>query len=126
MKVSQLLIVAAVSVSVSAQDVPDWENPSVLGINKLPYHATLGNPSTHRSNPQVTYLDGVWKFRWSPDPDNRPADFFENGYDVSGWDDIHVPTDWEMQGFGTPIYTNSRYPFRREGRGGRERQRQRR
>ena len=114
MKVSQLLIVAAVSVSVSAQDVPDWENPSVLGINKLPYHATLGNPSTHRSNPQVTYLDGVWKFRWSPDPDNRPADFFENGYDVSGWDDIHVPTDWEMQGFGTPIYTNSRYPFRRE------------
>ena len=114
MKVSQLLIVAAVSVSVSAQDVPDWENPSVLGINKLPYHATLGNPSTHRSNPQVTYLDGVWKFRWSPDPDNRPAAFFENGYDVSGWDDIHVPTDWEMQGFGTPIYTNSRYPFRRE------------
>lgn len=114
MKVSQLLIVAAVSVSVSAQDVPDWENPSVLGINKLPYHATLGNPSTHRSNPQVTYLDGVWKFRWSPDPDSRPAAFFENGYDVSGWDDIHVPTDWEMQGFGTPIYTNSRYPFRRE------------
>ena len=114
MKVSHFLILAAVSFSASAQNLPDWENPLVLGINKLPYHVTLGNPSTHSSNPQITYLDGTWKFRWSPDPDSRPAGFFENGYDVSGWDDIHVPTDWQMQGFGTPIYTNSRYPFRRD------------
>ena len=98
----------------TAQNLPDWENPAVIGVNKLPYHVTLGNPSTHRDNPEVTYLDGIWKFRWSPDPDSRPADFFQAGYDVSGWDDIHVPCDWQMQGFGTPIYTNSRYPFRRE------------
>ena len=108
-----LLFLLAPAVMV-AQSMPDWENPQVLGINKLPYHVTLGNPSTHSSNPQITYLDGVWKFHWSPDPDSRPADFYEAGYDVSGWDDIHVPCDWEMQGFGTPIYTNSRYPFRRE------------
>lgn len=114
MKVSRFLILAAVSFSASAQNLPDWENPSVLGINKLPYHVTLGNPSTHSSNPQITYLDGTWKFRWSPDPDSRPAGFYENGYDVSAWDDIHVPADWQMQGFGTPIYTNSRYPFRRD------------
>ncbi|MBQ9385279.1 MAG: beta-galactosidase [Bacteroidaceae bacterium] len=114
MKVSRFLILAAVSFSASAQNLPDWENPSVLGINKLPYHVTLGNPSTHSSNPQITYLDGTWKFRWSPDPDSRPAGFHENGYDVSAWDDIHVPADWQMQGFGTPIYTNSRYPFRRD------------
>lgn len=97
----------------AAQSLPDWENPDVISINKLPYHVTLGNPSTHSTNPQITYLDGTWKFRWSPDPDHRPADFFEPGYDVSSWDDIHVPCDWQMQGFGTPIYTNSRYPFRR-------------
>ena len=108
MKVSRFLILAAVSFSASAQSLPDWENPLVLGINKLPYHVTLGNPSTHSSNPQITYLDGTWKFRWSPDPDSRPAGFYENGYDVSAWDDIHVPADWQMQGFGTPIYTNSR------------------
>ena len=99
---------------IAAQSMPDWENPLVLGINKLPYHVTLGNPSTHASNPEITYLDGVWKFCWSPDPDSRPADFYAADYDVSGWSDIHVPCDWEMQGFGTPIYTNSRYPFRRE------------
>ena len=97
----------------AAQGLPDWENPDVIGINKLPYHVTLGNPSTHSTNPQITYLDGTWKFRWSPDPDHRPADFYTVGYDVSSWDDIHVPCDWQMQGFGTPIYTNSRYPFRR-------------
>ena len=101
------------SVFGAAQNLPDWENPDVISINKLPYHATLGNPSTHKTNPQVTYLDGTWKFRWSPDPDSRPEGFYEPGYDVSGWDDIHVPCDWQMQGFGTPIYTNSRYPFRR-------------
>ena len=99
---------------IAAQSLPDWENPQVLAINKLPYHATLGNPSTHASNPQITYLDGVWKFCWSPDPDSRPADFFAADYDVSSWSDIQVPCDWEMQGFGTPIYTNSRYPFRRD------------
>ena len=88
----------------AAQGLPDWENPDVIGINKLPYHVTLGNPSTHSTNPEITYLDGTWKFRWSPDPDHRPADFYTVGYDVSGWDDIHVPCDWQMQGFGTPIY----------------------
>ncbi len=114
MKLSHFLILASLSATLPAQTLPDWENPAVLGINKLPYHATLGNPSTHKDNPEITYLDGTWKFRWSPDPDNRPAGFFEPGYDVSGWDDIHVPCDWQMQGYGTPIYTNSRYPFRRE------------
>ena len=114
MKLSHFLILASLSATLPAQTLPDWENPAVLGINKLPYHATLGNPSTHKGNPEITYLDGTWKFRWSPDPDNRPAGFFEPGYDVSGWDDIHVPCDWQMQGYGTPIYTNSRYPFRRE------------
>lgn len=113
MRVSFFILLAGLSASVMSQELPDWENPAVVGINKLPYHVTLGNPSTHRSNPQISYLDGTWKFRWSPDPDHRPVGFFQDGYDVSGWDDIQVPCDWQMQGFGTPIYTNSRYPFRR-------------
>jgi hypothetical protein len=69
--------------NVNAQ--PDWENPAILGINKLPYHVTLGNPSTQRNNPQVTFLDGIWKFHWAKDPDSRPADFFMTGYDVISW-----------------------------------------
>ena len=72
------------------QAQPDWENPSVTGRNKLPYHVTLGNPSSVRDCPEVTSLNGTWKFRWSPDPDSRPANFHADGYDVSSWDDIHV------------------------------------
>ena len=114
MRLQFLLILPLLPAVTSSQTLPDWENPAVISINKLPYHVTLGNPSTHRTNSRITYLDGTWKFRWSPDPESRPAEFYTAGYDVSGWDDIHVPCDWEMQGFGTPIYTNSRYPFRRE------------
>ena len=49
MKTSHFILLAVISapLSVFAQSVPDWENPAVIGINKLPYHATLGNPSTH-------------------------------------------------------------------------------
>ena len=114
MRLHFTLFLTFLPIVLNAQIVTDWENPAVVGINKLPYHVTLGNPSTHSANPEITYLDGTWKFRWSPNPDSRPVDFYQAGYDVSGWDDIHVPCDWEMQGFGTPIYTNSRYPFRRE------------
>ena len=114
MRIRLSLFLSFVPVIISAQSLPDWENPAVIGINKLPYHATLGNPSSHRSSPEITYLDGTWKFCWSPDPESRPVDFYQAGFDVSGWDDIHVPCDWEMQGYGTPIYTNSRYPFRRQ------------
>lgn len=98
--------------AVSAQDIPDWENPSVVGINKLPYHATLGMPSSQKDNPEITWLDGVWKFNWSKDPDSRPADFWKEDYDVSGWSDIAVPADWQLQGFGTPVYTNIPYSFK--------------
>lgn len=113
MRIKHTLFLALLPICAFAQQRPDWENPSVLSINKLPYHVTFGNPSTHRSNPEITYLDGTWKFHWSKDPDSRPAGFYADGYDVSRWDDIQVPGDWQMQGFGTPIYSNSQYPFRR-------------
>lgn len=89
----------------------DWENPDIIGINKLPYHATLELPSLLGSHPEVQDLDGIWKFHWAPDPDHRPTDFFTDGYDVSGWDRIMVPADWQMQGFGIPHYININYPF---------------
>ena len=102
------------SAAVTAQTAPDWENPQVFGINKLPYHATLGNPSSQSDNPEITWLDGVWKFHWSKDPESRPADFYRTDWDVSGWDDIHVPASWQMQGYGIPLYTNYNYPFKRD------------
>ena len=96
-----------------ANEQHDWENPHVLGINKLPYHVSLHMPSTERARKDMVWLDGEWSFRWAPDPDHRPVGFEKEGYDVSTWDRIAVPGCWQMQNFGMPIYINMSYPFER-------------
>ncbi len=118
---------------------PDWENPRVFGINKEPPHATLvpypdersatqgaaavggvsGTPSPGASEPTtaspfVRSLNGRWRFHWVKTPAERPADFYRPEFDVSGWKEIPVPSNWEMQGYGTPIYSNMVYPFHRD------------
>ncbi|MBR6893415.1 MAG: beta-galactosidase [Bacteroidaceae bacterium] len=90
----------------------DWENPDIIGINKLPYHSTLQLPSKETECPEIVSLDGKWYFHWAKDPDSRPADFYREDYDVSRWDMISVPGNWQMQGYGIPIYTNMTYPFK--------------
>lgn len=92
----------------------DWENPAVLGINKLPYHSTLQLPSKEKECKEIVSLDGKWSFHWSPSPEVRPVGFEQESYDVSGWDKIDVPGNWQTQGYGTPIYVNMSYPFQRE------------
>ena len=95
-------------------EVRDWENPAVLGINKLPYHATLQLPSKWKDCKEIISLDGQWLFRWSKDPESRPMGFEREEYDVSGWEHITVPGNWQLQGFGKPIYVNMQYPFHRD------------
>ena len=91
----------------------DWENPQVIGINKLPYHATLQLPSREGECKEIVSLDGQWYFRWAKDPDCRPVGFEREDYNVSQWDQIAVPGNWQTQGYGKPIYTNIIYPFQR-------------
>jgi beta-galactosidase len=109
-----------------AGDLPDWENPAVVGRNKEAGHATalsyadvrsaldgtLASPSVYRvASPFYQSLDGNWKFHWVGKPSDRPADFYKPEFDVSAWDTIPVPAVWELHGYGIPIYTNIRYPF---------------
>ncbi len=110
---SALLPFAAPAQPAATDMVKDWENPAVLGINKLPYHATLQLPSRWKDCHEIVSLDGQWKFRWSKDPASRPVGFEAEDYDVSRWDDITVPGNWQLQGFGRPIYVNMQYPFHR-------------
>ena len=106
-------IALMLSLTIQAQQENDWENPAVLGINKLPYHATLQLPSKQKECKEIVSLDGQWLFHWSRNPEERPADFYREDYDVSQWNRITVPGNWQLQGFGTPIYTNMTYPFQR-------------
>ena len=105
---------------VNAQNtIPDWENPSIINLNKEPAHASLmpfRNPDEaldQKANQSVFYksLSGTWKFNWVRKPSNRPLDFYKKDYDVSGWDNIPVPANWELEGYGVPIYVNHQYEF---------------
>ncbi|MDD4970346.1 MAG: glycoside hydrolase family 2 TIM barrel-domain containing protein [Paludibacter sp.] len=97
-----------------AQTLPDWENPDINGINKEKPHAYGFLASEKASNPTLQSLNGIWKFKWSPDPQSRPMDFYTENYSTENWDNILVPGNWELQGFGIPIYTNFTYPFKRD------------
>jgi beta-galactosidase len=99
--------------------VPDWENPQVVGRNKEPGHCTLvPYPDTdsalqceRQASEFYKSLNGKWKFNWVSKPSDRPVDFYKPSYDVSKWDEIPVPSNWQMDGYGRPIYLNIRYPF---------------
>lgn len=100
-------------------DLPYWEDPAVFAVSKeaprasfTPFRsrerALAGRPRDSRLRRS---LDGTWKFRWVPRPAERPLDFFETDFDVSGWDDLVVPSNWELAGYGYPVYRDESYSF---------------
>ena len=101
MKRSLTFVLVICSTLIARAQVNDWENPSVLSINKLPYHATLQLPSKEKACKEIVSLDGQWFFHWSKDPESRPADFYREDYDVSSWGKIDVPGNWQTVAVGT-------------------------
>ena len=104
----------------------DWENEKVFAINKLPGHVTFipfadeaemvsdpayVKPWVRTESSRYILLNGKWKFNWVADPSDRPLGFQSPKYDVRSWKEIEVPSNWEMKGYGTPLYTNATYPF---------------
>ncbi|HEY8938292.1 MAG TPA: glycoside hydrolase family 2 TIM barrel-domain containing protein [Cyclobacteriaceae bacterium] len=97
-----------------SQDLNPWENPDINGVNKEKHHVYGFLSEEKSTNSLIRSLNGMWKFKWSPDPQSRPVDFYKENYSTETWDNILVPGNWELQGFGTPIYTNITYPFKRD------------
>ncbi|MGD8496706.1 MAG: hypothetical protein PVF05_10980, partial [Gemmatimonadales bacterium] len=98
---------------------PHWEDPSVVELAKLPPRATFFSYESRelalardpsRSARRLS-LDGDWAFHWAPKPAERLAGFQRPDLDDAGWDRIPVPADWELHGYGVPIYLNIPYPF---------------
>ncbi|MDG2280125.1 MAG: glycoside hydrolase family 2 TIM barrel-domain containing protein [Flavicella sp.] len=97
----------------------DWENPQVNQINKLPATATfysyedanLAKSNVREKSSFFKSLNGDWKFSWVAKPADASDEFQKEDFDASSWKSIDVPSNWEMRGYGTPIYTNSTYPF---------------
>lgn len=105
----------------------EWESPELQALNKeqpRAYFFSFGDVESARkvlpeNSKYWKSLDGTWKFNWVNTPDKRPKNFFDPSFDVSGWDDIKVPSNWNIVGiqkdgsrkYGTPIYVNQKVIF---------------
>ena len=97
--------------SMLAGEHHDWEDNHVLQINREPARAYFIPYAEHKGDRMVS-LNGTWQFRWTKTPDERIRDFYRTDYDASSWDKLAVPANWEVNGYGTPIYISAGYPFK--------------
>ena len=102
----------------NANDVPDWENSNVFSIGKEKAHSTLfpfesldKALRTKEDSMHFKSLNGNWKFNWVNTPRERPKEFYKEDSNVDNWKEIDVPSNWQMRGYGIPIYTNVKYPY---------------
>ncbi|CAK3887021.1 beta-galactosidase [Vibrio crassostreae] len=94
----------------------DWENPQSVNIHCLNAHSPL---SSYRNlkhardgiESQRKSLNGQWKFKYFDAPEQVDGEFIETSFNDSQWDEITVPSNWQMQGYDKPIYANVKYPF---------------
>lgn len=106
----------------------EWQCPDSLSYNKQQPHAWFfafkdideARKVLPENSSYWQSLDGQWAFHWSSNPSVRPADFYKLDYDVSGWDCIDVPSNWNIVGqqpdgsckYGIPVYSNQRVIFK--------------
>jgi len=104
--------------SEKSNEIPDWENSNIFSKGKVKAHATLipfesfdealGN---REDSKYFKNLNGNWKFNWVRTPEERPKEFYKEDFKVDDWEEIDVPSNWQMRGYGIPIYTNVTYPY---------------
>jgi beta-galactosidase len=95
------------------------ENTKVFELNQEEGHTPLvsyqsvNEALANRRNMSAGYLslNGRWKFHFADTPEGTPEGFFTENYNDSKWDTIHVPSNWEMQGYGDPLFRNVKTPF---------------
>lgn len=108
----------------------EWESPEDLALNKESprsyFFSFEDQASAQKVLPENSAywqsLNGTWKFHWVKHPDERPASFYEENYNVSAWDDVPVPMSWNIYGiqkdgslkYGVPIYVNQQVIFQHQ------------
>lgn len=112
------LILSVICLDLTAEK-NDWENPLIVGLNKEDPRATFfafeskqGAWQNNRlKSTRFLSLNGIWKFNFVTKPADRPSGFFRESFKIDEWPEITVPVNWELQGYGVPIYTDVEYPF---------------
>ena len=122
MKINSLLVISSLflfGMNSYGQKADIWhyiENENVISENKEPGHATFTSftSAAEALNGTAKYkqvLDGLWKFKYVDSPKDRPTTFMNPSENLSSWDNIKVPSNWEVEGYGIPIYVNHQYEF---------------
>ena len=94
----------------------DWENPQSVNIHCLKAHSPLASfrslvDAQENQRSQRTSLNGQWKFHLFSAPEAVNGEFIKPEFDDTAWNDITVPSNWQLQGYDKPIYANVKYPF---------------
>lgn len=106
------IIMCSLSLGLSAQTFTEWQDPAVFEVNKLYPRANIPDYNESADNlMNIEWLDGQWAFHYVPNADERPTDFFRTDYADSGWGTIPVPGNWELNGYGVPVYVNTTNDF---------------
>ncbi|GAA0182604.1 beta-galactosidase LacZ [Clostridium sediminicola] len=99
---------------------PEWNNnPEIFQVNRMKAHASLmpydsidealeGNA---KKSKHYMCLNGQWKFSYSDDIEKRNKEFYNEDFNTSKWNEIKVPSHWQLEGYGIPQYTNVTYPW---------------
>lgn len=100
----------------------EWQKPEINAVNRAPMHShyfayeseQAAREGIKENSHNYLSLNGTWKFNWVKDADSRPTDFWKQGFNDKGWDEIPVPGVWELHGYGDPIYVNIGYAWREQ------------
>lgn len=94
-----------------AMPAHDWENEYMLAQNREPARAYY-MPFHDKQGDSKLSLDGLWRFHWSPTPSGKVEHFYETSFNDAQWVRFPVPANWEVNGYGTPVYISAGYPFK--------------
>lgn len=120
MKLSKFVLLSATICSYTTSYAQEeWHNPQVNQINRAEAHAdyfafrNVEEATAGDITKSLNYLslEGLWRFNWVENLDQRPTNFYEEKFDDSKWVDFPVPALWELNGYGDPVYTNVSYPW---------------
>ena len=108
--------------ALNAQTFNEWQDPNINQINRAKMHtnyfayesADAAAKAVKEDSENFMTLNGIWKFFWVRDADQRPTDFWKTGFNDRGWNELEVPAVWELNGYGDPIYVNTGYAWRNQ------------
>ena len=99
------MLLALGTAEAKKNDLPDWQDPQIVQINRLPMTASFQSGGLNLS------LNGMWKFAWYETIDSRSMDFYKTDFVDADWDNMPVPGMWELNGYGDPVYKNVGYAW---------------